>query len=305
VDIQKLEVFACVVEHGNLSKASVALGSAPSLVSRQIAALERECGGALFHRTGRGVVVTELGARILPRVAALLAESKKLEQEVRAQDGRLTGEVRLGLVPSLAQPLVTPLFRKLQQLHPGVRLNVLEGSSGQLDAWRSGGVIDIALLFRHARNEIQDEHSLAVIDNYLIGARNDGLTASPTVPFDQLGNLPLLLPGVPNGFRVALDRIAKKRGLELRVVLETNSLNVQAELAANGCGYTIMAGHAAARQVGAGLLQASRIVDPGLARTVTLGIASDRPASTATREVARLVRLIIEDAFSTMALRPR
>ncbi|HEY4065811.1 MAG TPA: LysR family transcriptional regulator [Burkholderiaceae bacterium] len=302
--LQRMEIFACVAEQGSLSKAAVVLGSVPSIVSRQVAALERECGGALFLRTGRGMDLTDLGRRILPSVQAMLAASRQLEEDIRSRDGVLSGEVRVGLVPSLTQPLVTLLFRQMQRLHPEVRLHIAEGSSGQLDAWRSEAAVDLALLFRYTKSEIQGEHVLGSVDNYLIGPHGDPLTAHPTVPFDRLDGLPLILSAVPNGLRVTLDQIAKKRNVTLRVVLEADALHVQSELVASACGHAIMAGHAAAREVGSGLLQASRIIDPSVARIVTLGITPRRPASPAVREVARIVRQIMEEAFSTMALSP-
>ena len=78
MDFQQLETFACIHEHGNLSKAALALAAPPSVLSRQLAAFEKECGGKLFHRTGRGMLLTELGERVLPRVQSMLAEHQGL-----------------------------------------------------------------------------------------------------------------------------------------------------------------------------------------------------------------------------------
>ncbi|RYY55784.1 MAG: LysR family transcriptional regulator, partial [Comamonadaceae bacterium] len=121
------------------------------------------------------------------------------------------------------------------------------------------------------------------------------------VRFGELAGLPLVLASAPNGLRADVEAQAQRLGMRLRIVLETNSLAVQTELAARGGAYTIMAGHAASQRMGAGL-QASRIVDPSITRTIALGVASHRPASDATRHIARQCRIHVMEAFRTIAM---
>lgn len=301
MDLQKLEIFVCVSELGNLSKAAVALDTLPSIVSRQIAALERSCNGKLFHRTGRGMTLTELGQRVLPQAKATVAEFRKLQEEVKSQQGVVSGEVRIGLVPSLAQAVSAPLFRTVQQLYPAVRLIIMEGVTAQLDSWRSNDEVDVTILFRAAHAELRGEDSLGSVDTYLVGARGDALTAGAAVRFSELSGLPLVLASAPNGLRADVEKHAQRLGVQLSIVLETNSLAVQTELAARGGAYTIMAGHAASQRLSAGL-QAARIVDPSIVRTIAIAMASHRPASDATRHVARHARMHIMEAFKTMGM---
>lgn len=301
MDLQKLEIFVCVSQLGNLSKAAIALDTLPSIVSRQIAALERSCDGKLFHRTGRGMTLTDLGERLLPRAHATLAEFQKLQDEIRSQQGVISGDVRIGLVPSLAQAVSASLFRTVQQLYPAVRLIIMEGVSAQLDAWRSNDEVDITILFRAAHSELRGEDSLGSVDTYLVGARGDSLTAGAAVHFAELAGLPLVLASAPNGLRADVEKQAQRLGIPLSIVLETNSLAVQTELAARGGAYTIMAGHAASQRLSAGL-QAARIVEPTIVRTIAMSIASHRPASDATRHIARHARLHIMEAFKTIGM---
>lgn len=301
VDSQKLEIFVCVSQLGNLSKAAVALDTLPSIVSRQIAALERSCAGKLFHRNGRGMTLTDLGERLLPRAQATVAEFRMLQAEIKSQHGVVSGDVRIGLVPSLAQAVAATLFRTTQQLYPAVKLIVMEGVSAQLDTWRSNDEVDITILFRAGQSELRNEENLGRVDTYLVGARGDALTAGAAVRFSELAGLPLVLASAPNGLRADVERQAQRMGIPLSIVLETNSLAVQTELAARGGAYTIMAGHAASQRLSAGL-QASRIVDPSIVRTIAMGIASHRPAREATRHIARHARLHVMDAFKTIGL---
>ena len=102
-------------ELGSLSKVALAYGTSQPHISRQITELEQECGGRLFQRTGRGVVLTELGQRIAPKVRAWLTSTEQLANDVRASAGTPIGKVRIGSLPSTAHPLVSTLYKRLKQ----------------------------------------------------------------------------------------------------------------------------------------------------------------------------------------------
>jgi DNA-binding transcriptional LysR family regulator len=299
VDLQKLEIFSCIYEHGNLSKAAFALNTAPSVLSRQLAAFEKEVGGRLFYRTGRGMVLTELGCRIQQRVDLILDQHRQLLLEIQAQKGVISGNVRLGIVPSLARAIAAPLFRSIFEGFPLVSLQILEGATGQLDSWRSKDLVDITVLFRKGGDQLKSEDFLGEVDAYLVGPHGDTATNKSTVKFCELSSLPLVLAPLPNALRANIEEVANNLGLDLLIALETNSIGVQAELAANGGVHTIMAGNALISHNSLEL-QASRIVEPGITRAVALSISTDRPVSEATRLVARLIRQHIENSLKNL-----
>ncbi len=180
-----------------------------SVISRQIASLERECRGPLFHRTGRGVVLTEGGKRLLPRVKELLESADELTRSARGDVGVPNGLVRVGVMPSIAHPLVTQLFGRARKLFPGIQLRIFDGSGGQLNKWLESGQIDIAILFRYGSDARPEDHPLVTIDSYLIGSAGDPLLRKGSVEFAQLHELPLVLPGTPNAMRIVLDQLAR------------------------------------------------------------------------------------------------
>jgi LysR family transcriptional regulator, nitrogen assimilation regulatory protein len=100
-----------------------------------MSALERGIGGRLFHRTGRGVVLTELGERMLPRARALVADAAAWQDDARHERAQPHGEVTLGVVPVASRGLIASLAAELRQLYPGIRLRALEAYSGQVEEW--------------------------------------------------------------------------------------------------------------------------------------------------------------------------
>jgi DNA-binding transcriptional LysR family regulator len=153
--------FVKVAELGSVSRAAVAADVPQSVVSRHIAQLERDAGSPLFRRTGRGVVLTELGQQLYPRIKRLIAESESFADEVRASRGVPVGDVRLGLLPSTVPALAGPLYQRVLKQFPQVRLHLMEGSSSQLQEMLDEGRLDLSLLLRDGGEVSADEPVLA------------------------------------------------------------------------------------------------------------------------------------------------
>jgi len=292
-DLERLRVFVTVVQQGSLTRAAAALGRPQPAISRQISRFEAECQGRLFDRTGRGMVLTELGESVLPAVISLLDEAQRLCEQVQKDSSRLSGEVRLGALPSLYMLLGVPLFLELRKNHPGIRLQIYESSAGQIDQWLSNGYVDIGMPYRYGDNLPATVDPLIKAASYLVGAPDSKFTENPTVRFSELEKCPLVLPGKPSSVRLALDQIAKEVGVRLDVVLQADSAQIQKGLAQIGEGYTVMPAHAVADEVEAGTLRMSRIVEPEFLRTIVLETTPVKPPSRATRQVAQYIRTII------------
>jgi DNA-binding transcriptional LysR family regulator len=283
-------IFLQVAGAGSLSKAATALDMPQSMVSRAVANLERQCGERLFQRTGRGVLLTEFGAQLLPGVARLAADADALADDIRSAGGRPVGEVLLGLLPSAVRRFAGPLCAAVREQMPGVRLHLVEGASAMLEEQLREGRLDLGVVPREDAAAIGDERLLARVPLHLIGRAGDAVVAAAEIPLAALSALPLVVPARPHALRARLDRLAAERDLRLQVVVEADSVHLQHEVAAVGGGYAIaaMAGPHDAR------LASSRIVSPELERFIVLAESPRRPHTRATREVRRLVCEIAE-----------
>lgn len=291
MNIAGARLFLEVAETGSLSKVAARKQTAQSHVSRQISDFEATFGSPLFRRTGRGVTLTELGARAALRLRTWLQETDRLTEDLRADAGKVLGEVRMGIIPSAAHPLLTRLFERLQQDHPGIHLNIAEAQGAEIDAMLDSGVVDLAILFRFNRPSGREEKLLSVAHTYLVSAPGDELTREPTVNFASLSNLRLVLPRRPGQWRNALDEAARSLGFKLAAVAEADSLTVQKELVANTKGlYSVLGPYSIATELQDGRLQASQLVKPDLFRHTTLALPKQGKLSPACRVVAEVVQ---------------
>jgi DNA-binding transcriptional LysR family regulator len=201
------------------------------------------------------------------------------------------GEVRLGILPSAAHPLMTQVFGRLRAEYPGIRLNIREGQGGELDALLDGGSVDMAVLFRYGRPSGQDEVALATAATYLVSAPGNALTASETVDFRRLEGLPLVLPRRPAHWRALLDETARSKGFSLEAVIEADSLALQREVvAADTRLYALLGPFSVEQELRAGRLQAARIVSPELKRHVTLALPRHGQITQASRIVSQVIQ---------------
>lgn len=279
-------VFLQVSASGSLSRAAAALDMPQSMVSRNIAQLEQQCGERLFRRTGRGVVLTEFGEQMLPRVTRLAAEADALADDIRSARGQPAGEVLLGLLPSAVNHYAGPLFAAVRAELPAVRLHLTEAASAQLEEYLREGRVDMAIVFKEDEASIGDCQLLSRVPLHLVGPVGDRVVAKADVPLGALSGLPLVVPSRPHLLRARLDRLAGQYGLALRAAVEVDSVRLQYEVVAAGGGYAIASVLPGKLD---GRLASSRIVGPLLERFVVLAESPRRPHTRATRAVRRLL----------------
>lgn len=291
MDLKNVRAFCAVAEGGGFGRAAAALGIAQSVLSRQVSALEGELGGRLFHRTGRGAQLTELGLALLPRARGIVAEAEQLLSEARGERSNPSGTVDLGIVPGWAQPLVTTLLQQLMADYPRVRLRVHEAYSGQVEGWIANGQIEVAVFNRYRRGTLRGAEPVARADMMLVGPKGHPLLKHKEVPFRALDGVALCGPVRPNALTTVMGELAARHGIVLNTVLEGSSSAILREAVAR-CGLcTIFPRPFVERQLTE--LAAARIVKPVLEQTTWLAVGTQRPATLAARTVARLVRQIL------------
>ena len=303
MDYAAWKLFMDAAELGSLSKVALAYGTSQPHISRQISDLEQECGGRLFQRTGRGVVLTELGQRIAPKVRAWMASTEQLTNDVRASAGTPIGKVRIGSLPSTAHPLVSTLHKRLQERYPLVQLAVREGQGAQLETWLEDGSVDLAILYRTSPTPKNGDIYLVETSTYLVGAAGDPLTAQPTVRFSALHDLPLVLFCRPSSWRNHLEQLSAEHGVSLNVVMEADSLSLQTHIVSEGGIYALLGPYAIAAASKERRLQSSKVVAPVVTRHIALAMSRHGSLTLACRTVMQVIREVAKSGSAGLRRR--
>jgi DNA-binding transcriptional LysR family regulator len=120
--LQAMETFVGVVEQGNFSAAARQAGVARSVVTRQVAALEKHLGVKLLNRTTRRLSLTSAGTRYLEKCRVILNLAEAAESDLAEERAELRGRIRIGLPLSFGLKRVAPLLLQFATRHPEVSL---------------------------------------------------------------------------------------------------------------------------------------------------------------------------------------
>ena len=293
--INDFKLFLEVAELGSFTKVAAGRQTVQSHISRQISELERTCGGNLFRRTGRGVVLTEFGQHVETRVRTWVKDSEALFADIQQTSKVPMGVVKIGVLPSAAHPLLTHVFKRLHTEYPKIRLNIREGQGGELDALLDTASVDLAILFRYQKPTGSDEFLLGTASTHLVFSPDLHQTLADKMDFKRLENLPLVLPRNSSHWRAILDETARSKGIHLSVVVEADSLRVQKEIITeNPHIYALLGSFSIHEEIRSGRLHATKIVNPDLKRYVTLAYPKHGQFTEATRIVAKIIRETVQ-----------
>ncbi|SFR88128.1 LysR family transcriptional regulator [Sphingomonas jatrophae] len=145
--IVAVKAFIGVAELGSFSGAARAQGVSPSLITKQIQALEESLGTTLFQRSTRKVQLTEAGNVYRQHWRKILSDIDTADAAVGAAQREMKGSLRLGAPPAFGRMVVAPLAVGFGRAFPEVAIDLVFTSS-QADPLASG--IDILFRVGHA-----------------------------------------------------------------------------------------------------------------------------------------------------------
>ncbi|MCL4768675.1 MAG: LysR family transcriptional regulator [Hyphomicrobiaceae bacterium] len=125
MDWDKLRIFHAAAEAGSFTHAGDALRMSQSAVSRQVSALERDLGVALFHRHARGLVLTEQGEMLYRTAAEVMNKLQTAEMLLSDTTTKPTGELRITAPVGLGTVWVTQRLREFMELYPDIRIELV------------------------------------------------------------------------------------------------------------------------------------------------------------------------------------
>ena len=146
VDLTSLAYAVLVSEQGSFRLAAHVLGVRTSAVSRRVRSLEDSIGVSLFNRTRQGVQVTVAGVRVLKHARSILADVSALRQTAQQNGTGAEGRLRVGVVASIACGFSRNLLASFVRDHPGLELEVVEGSPGENIAAVRALTLDLAFV---------------------------------------------------------------------------------------------------------------------------------------------------------------
>jgi DNA-binding transcriptional LysR family regulator len=187
----RYEIFLKAAELGNITLAADALSYTQSGVSHAIAAMEREAGCTLFHRSKAGVTLTENGKKLLPLVQELVNKQHSLDQAMDALSNRVAGTLRVGSFTSFTALWMAKLIQGFTQNFPDVKIELTNGTYRDIENGISDGRLDCGFL-SSVENDPLDFTPLFDDPMLVIMAPDHKLAKRKFLPLHDLKKYPLI-----------------------------------------------------------------------------------------------------------------
>ncbi|MGG7100548.1 LysR family transcriptional regulator [Rhodococcus sp. 24CO] len=126
MEFRQMEYFLAVVENKGISGAAAALGVAQPTVSQALRGLERELGVRLFHRIGRGMVLSAAGRSLVGPSRQVLRDVAAAEGQLTATDGAVVGRLDIMAFPALTSGTIVDLIAEFCIRYPRARVRFSE-----------------------------------------------------------------------------------------------------------------------------------------------------------------------------------
>jgi len=286
-----------VVEAGNMTRAAEQLFVAQPALGMQIRQLEDHLGVTLLRRHSRGVSPTRTGQLLYERACEVLRLVDETERQVTAAGRREREGVVLGVTNGYMNLVARELIEQARLQLPGVRLSLAEERSPVLLGALEQHEVDVALAYEvHERPGLLRvpllEEELLFITASRPGATGlqpapdgPGTAGPPDMPsrlasidFEQVLQHELVLPGQRDGVRQQVLSAARRLALEVRVQLDVSSISTIKNIVMQGEAAAVVPYGNVRDDLLRGSLQARRITDPGLRRTLYLVRSRKRAA---------------------------
>lgn len=115
-------------------------------LSMQIQKLEDTLGVKLFDRSKQPVIPTEIGQQIIDQARVVLAESSRLQEMISLHKKELAGELKVGVIPTVAPYLLPKIILKFTDKYPKVQIQIWEYTTDQIIQKLKIGLLDCGIL---------------------------------------------------------------------------------------------------------------------------------------------------------------
>ncbi|MBG0831399.1 LysR family transcriptional regulator [Planomonospora sp. ID67723] len=200
MELGEIEAFLTLAEELHFGRTATRLHVSQSRVSQLIRSLERRAGGPLFERTSRRVALTALGEQLRENAAPAYEGLHDALARARETSRTMSGELRVGYLPSLGGAPLTDIADAFRRAHPGCAVTLRQITMTELTRAWSGEVDIQATLLPVDEPGLTVGPALGTYERLLAVADDHPLTAAGRVRLEDLADyhLPAMPPGIPS-----------------------------------------------------------------------------------------------------------
>lgn len=269
--LTQLEYLVALDTHRHFLQAAETCFVTQPTLSMQIQKLEEELGVKIFDRTKQPVIPTEMGTRIITQARVVLREAQMIAQLVNDQKDTLTGEIRLGIIPTLAPYLLPPLFKRIREKYPQINLIIKETITEEVLQELKQNRLDCGLVVTPLQDPSIKEEVLFYEELYVYVSRKNSLYDKKYVLADEINPDQLWLLEEGHCFRSQVLNLCElRKSSDFHFQYETGNIETLKRMVDKSDGITILPELAVREFSKSQLKLVKRLKEPSPAREVSL-----------------------------------
>lgn len=252
--LKQLHYLVALREHGHFGKAAESCFVTQSTLSAGLRELETLLGVTLVERTRRVVRFTPLGEKVADKATRVLREAEALAELARAEGKPLHGELRMGVIPTIAPFLLPAMLPRLREEWPSLKLYLREETSQSACEALNRGQLDCVLLaLPFACGDVE---SAPLFDDRLFVAFPKGeAPAGPDVRIGTIDETRMLLLEDGHCLKDHALSACNRPDMRAHAAMMGTSLHTLVQMVDNGLGLTFVPEMA----IDAGILEGTSI----------------------------------------------
>ncbi|MBS1936089.1 MAG: LysR family transcriptional regulator [Bacteroidetes bacterium] len=210
-------------------------------LSMQIQKLEDEFGVKIFDRTKQPVIPTEIGTGIIMQARIALREANMLKQLINDQKNELSGELRIGIIPTLAPYLLPPLYKLMKEKYPQLNLIVKEYITEHVLHELKSSRLDCGIVVTPLKDPSINEHVLFYEELFVYVSAKNALSDKKYVLAKEIDPNQLWLLEEGHCFRSQILNLCElRKSTDLHFRYETGNIETLRRMVDKSDGITIL-----------------------------------------------------------------
>jgi LysR family nitrogen assimilation transcriptional regulator len=264
IALRQIRAIIAVCEEGSFTRAAMRENATQSGISQHVSTAERTLGVKLFERSVSGVTPTPAGQRYYRRCVEAVSQIASAGEEVRGFAKVVSGDLRIGLIPTVTRAALAPTLERFVPRYPDVRLHIVEGYSATLTGMVQNGELDFAVVPTTEGRVGLKSRLIARDREMLVSSAKHGLKPFEPVRLKDCGPLKLILPSRVNVRRRNMEVYFETHGVEIAEVIEMDAMISTLQFVLRSDWMTILSGMICSADIGRPERTISPLFDPPL-----------------------------------------
>ena len=237
----QLEYIVALDTHRHFVLASEKCFVTQPTLSMQIQKLEEELGVKIFDRTKQPVIPTEIGKSIIAQARVVLREANVVKDLIDDQKDSMTGELRIGVIPTLAPYLLPPLFQRVREKYPQLDLVIKETITEEVIHELKNNRLDCGIVVTPLKDASIKEDVLFYEELFIYVSRKNALFDKKYVLANEIDPNQLWLLEEGHCFRSQVLNLCELRKYsDLHFKYETGNIETLKRMVEKSDGITIL-----------------------------------------------------------------